>query len=122
MIKCAVLYPSDLFESSTVDDLIASNHDVDITFLPQKNFASSSVAVIIAFELVKNLAYNTSYDLLKHTIISILGNMKRPKRKDTTTTITITNGPKKSQISFPFELTEEQKDRMVDAAIQKLLE
>lgn len=120
MIKCAVLYPSDLFESSTVDDLIASNHEVDITFLPQKNFASSSVAVIIAFELVKDLAYNTSYDLMKYTIVSILGKMKRPKRKNTT--ITITNGPKKSQISFPFELTEEQKDRMVDAAIQKLLE
>lgn len=120
MIKCAVLYPSDLFESVTIDELIASNHDVDITFLPQKNFASSSAAVIIAFEFVKNLAYNTSYDLMKCMTVSLLGKIKSSQKKNTS--ITITKGTERSQIDFSFELTEEQRDRLIDAAIQKLLE
>lgn len=119
MHKCTVLYPNGCFESKTANDYIDSNYNVEITFLPQKNFAVSAEVLIIAFELLKNLAYSASYDLIKHTIFSVLNKLKQNNGKKTI--ITIINNGKKSQINLPFEPTEEQKDKLVDAAIQKLL-
>ena len=37
------------------------------------------------------------------------------------TTIIVINDGQKSEIKLPFEPTEEQKDKLVDAAIQKFL-
>lgn len=119
MNKCTVIYPKGYFENSTITDYIDSNYDVEMTFLPQKNLSASPEVIIIAFELVKSLAFSASYDLMKHTLLSVLNQAKQNKSKKTT--ISIINDGKKSQIILPFEPTEEQKDKLVDAAIKKLL-
>lgn len=119
MNKCTVLYPKGFFDSSTIKDLVDSNLDIKTTFLPQNNLSVSPEILIIAFELMKNLAYSASYDLMKHTILSVLNQIMMSRR--TKTIITVINDGKKSQIELPFEPTEAQKEKLVDAAIQKLL-
>ena len=56
MHKCTVLYPDGFFKNTTANDFIDSRYDVEMTFLPQKNFSVSAEVLIIAFELMKNLA------------------------------------------------------------------
>lgn len=119
MHKCTVLYPDGFFKNTTANDFIDSRYDVEMTFLPQKNFSVSAEVLIIAFELMKNLAYSASYDLMKHTILSVINNIIQNKK--IMTTIIVINDGQKSEIKLPFEPTEEQKDKLVDAAIQKFL-
>lgn len=119
MNKCTVIYPNGFFENSTIKELVDSNCEIEMTFLPQMNFSVSPEFLIIAFEFVKSIAFSASYDIMKHTLFSVVNQVKQ--NKSNKTTITIINDGKRSQIKLSFEATEEQKEKLVDAAIQKLL-
>lgn len=119
MNKCTVLFSNSIIDCSGIKKAVETNCNIELTFLQQKNLGVSDEVIIIAFELAKNLAYNASYDLVRFTILSLLSNVRFPEKKKTK--IIITNNGVKSELVFPFELTEEQKQQCVDASIQKIL-
>lgn len=120
MNKCIVISADGFFDESTMRELVAENSNVNFTFVPQKNFVSADVIITIAFELMKSLAYSGCYDLMKHVLLSVWEKAKHLKKEHVA--VTIVKDGKTSKIDFPFELSEEQKDRVVDAAIRKLLD
>lgn len=119
MNKCTILYPNGLFENSALKELVDLNDNVEMVFLPQLNFSASPGALIIVLEFVKTLTFDASYDLMKHIILSLMNKVKLLHKGNTI--ITVVKDGQKSQINLSFEPTEEQKEKLVDAAIQKLL-
>ncbi len=77
-------------------------------------------SIQIIFELTKNLAISALYDTIKLVILSIISKFRVGEKK--TVRICIINNNKTSEIILPFEVTEEQKEQLVKAAIEKLLE
>lgn len=75
--------------------------------------------VLVIIELLKNLEYSATYDLIKMALLSLI--YKINKIPKTTTRIMVLVDNKKSEIIIPFETTDEQKEKLVDAAIEKFL-
>lgn len=76
-------------------------------------------AVVVMIELLKNLEYNATYDLIKMALLSLISKLKKIPR--TTTRIMVAVDDKTSEIIIPFEISDEQKEKLVDAAIEKFL-
>ncbi len=75
--------------------------------------------LIIIFELIKELSFSATYDLFKTAILSLVASIDSTKVKETR--VVIVNNGKTSEILLPFKVTKAQKDKLVDAAIIKLL-
>lgn len=71
------------------------------------------------------MEYNAIYDLLKmallETISKIYSKEKHKFIPKTTSIIVIVN-EKRTEVNLPFDLNEEQKNKVVDAAINKLFD
>lgn len=118
MDKCVILCPENMLDSSQIKQVVESTYNIELTFLPQKSLTIPDEIIVISFELAKNIVYNTSYDLIKFTIQSLLKNLKFDKKK---TEIIVEKNGRRSRIVLSYELTEEQKQQYVDASIQMLL-
>lgn len=75
---------------------------------------------LIVCEFFKSLGYNAAYDLLKAAILSLFSVLPR-KTSSKEEKITIFNEGKKFEVTYPFNLSEGQKDKLVDAIAQKIL-
>lgn len=85
--------------------------------IAHKDFSFSPETVMLIIELIQNIGYNAAYDLIKSAILLIISKIPTSPTKDTK--IILINGEQKSEIYLSFEATEEQKDRLIDAAIEK---
>jgi len=73
--------------------------------------------VLVMIELLRNLEYSATYDLIKMALLSLISKLKKIPR--TTTRIKVVVDDKMSEIIIPFEISDEQKEKLVDAAIEK---
>lgn len=125
MNKCTVIFSDGIFERDTVEELVASNHDVCLTFVPQKHFSASPEVIIVVFEFMKNLAFSATYDMMKYTLLSLIDKIKQKVKNLQSSTnetiITVIKDDKKKQMIFSCELTENQWDKIVEATIQEFL-
>lgn len=106
-------------DQAIIDELNSNSNGIIYKMANRRNIISSSDIIIIMYELVKNICYSTSYDLLKTSILMILSKIKPHSFRAKKIVIIFNN--KKSEIIFPFELNDEQKDKVVNAAIEKIL-
>lgn len=94
-------------------------------FLRQTNLSVSPDMLIIIFEILKNLGVNATYDLLKMALLEIISKIctirKQNPMPKMTSIIVIVND-KRTEVNVSFELNEEQKNKVVDAAIKKLFD
>lgn len=100
-----------------VNELNNQNAKCRYNKVAHKGFALSPETIIIIVGLLQNIGYSAAYDLIKTSILLIISKLPLPSKKETE--IIVINGKTKSKILLPFELTDEQKDKLVDAAIQK---
>ncbi len=79
-------------------------------------------AIIVLFELARNIGYNAAYDIIKYSILRFFSYIqeKFPARANPTK-IVFRHCGKERSCELPFELTEEQKDRIVDVTIEYLI-
>lgn len=75
--------------------------------------------VLVIIELLKNIEYSAAYDLIKMAMLSLISKLKKTQR--TATRIVVLVDGKKSEIIIPFEISDEQKEKLVEAAIEKFL-
>ena len=100
-----------------IEELNASSSECLYSLTNRKGFALPPEVVMIVIELLQNIGYNAAYDLIKTSILMALSKISvKPQKK---TRVIVINDGKKSEIQLPFEVTEEQKDKLVDAAIEK---
>lgn len=80
--------------------------------------ADSAIALMLIFELGKDLFSSGVYDILKHSL-TILFRHIRPKKQDQEIKIVI--GNRSCQIKTNFDLTDEQKRELAETALEEVL-
>lgn len=122
-IKALVNCNTDV--QNIIDELNSESKICKYEFLKQTNLSMSEDILIIIFEIVKNLGINATYDLLKLSLLEVVSKIcaiKKQKSMYKTTSIIVIVNEKRTEVDLPFELNEEQKDKVVDAAINKLFD
>lgn len=107
------------------DELNSESNICKYEILRHTNLTISEDMLIIIFEILKNLEYNAIYDLLKVALLEIISKiytLKKRKSMSKTTLISVIVNEKRTEVNLPFELNEEQKNKVVEAAINKLFD
>ena len=76
--------------------------------------------VLIMIELGKNTGYSAVYDMLKYILLKVLQLLPKKKPQENVK-IEVVCKQDKFSISYNTQLTEEQKEKLIDAAIQKFV-
>ncbi len=104
----------------TDDDIIKLNEissDCYYSKILHRGLALPPEIVMIVIELLQNIGYSAAYDLIKVSVLSIVSKISNSLKKEIR--VIVINGDKRSEIILPFDVTEEQKNKLVDAAIEK---
>lgn len=123
-IKALVNCNTDI--QNIFDELNNESNICKYEILKHTNLSISEDMLIIIFEILKNLEYSAIYDLLKMALLEIISKIYALKKhkfmSKTTTSIIVIVNEKRTEVNLPFELSEEQKNKVVDAAINKLFD
>lgn len=77
--------------------------------------------ILIFIELFQNIGYNAAYDILKYALRKVIILIGRKKPDDTELQFEISCNDKKFLLRGNTPLTEQQMDKLVDAAADVLL-
>lgn len=97
-----------------------SNLKIEFNSIISQGFIGTEI-ILILIELAKNIGYMTTYDILKYSLFKIFNlvaskeNSKKQKKFEI-----ICNG-KSYTIYYDFLLNEEQKNKLIETAIIKIL-
>ena len=79
--------------------------------------------VFVFIEIAKTIGLNTIYDILKYSLMHLLGHIqKKIPKEESSTTYIFRFGDKEYSLTFPTGLTEAQQDKLLDAAIEKFIQ
>ena len=120
-MKCKVTVDSSSLTVSDMEFLNEGEAEIRFFRTDANNFLPPGV-IFVLIELGQNIGYNAAYDALKYALGKLMAVFtgKKSERKSETK-IEIACGEERYSISCSFELTEVQKDKLVDAAAKKLL-
>lgn len=123
-MKCKISIMCDCFDSKTFDELNELSKDCQFRIIKQKGLSIPPEIITIIYEFAQNISYNVAYDLLKLSLDSIISKLKANinSTHNNETKIVVINGNKKGEYILPFKLTKEQKNKIVDAIAEKILE
>ena len=98
--------------------------DIEFQILETNNFLSSGL-ILILIEIAQNVGYNAIYDILKYSLFSVISVISDKAHKNdlhskSKITISINNNTFSLNCNFP--LTDSQKEKVIDAAIEKFKE
>ena len=105
------------------EDLMVLNdqgEDISYNLVKSSGFLSSEV-ILVLVNLVENIGYNAAYDLLKSAILKITMLIKRKKEFHTDFQFEISCNGSVFSLKGNKELTEQQMDKLVDAAVKVLI-
>ncbi|MFR1841315.1 MAG: hypothetical protein ACLUV3_06385 [Oscillospiraceae bacterium] len=115
-IDACELLPDDIeYLNSNADE-----KDVTFSLINTKKLLSPEF-IIILIELAKNIGYSAAYDMLKFSLSKIIGIFSKKNPKGTKKFEIVCNQNKYS-LTCDFPLTQEQQDKLIDAAIKKFIE
>ena len=121
-MKCEITIDSPLLTEK--DETLLNQGEIEIRFFKtETHHFLPPEAILILVELGKTIGYSAAYDILKHALgklITVL--VQQKKEKPVQTKMEVVCGDTMYSLCCNFELTEEQKDKLVDAAARKLLE
>lgn len=96
--------------------------DIKIENIRSFELNDSYEILLIIFELMKNISFSTAYDILKFTLLNIYKQIVKKELTSKIQFLKITNGSKVCTIETNMQLTDEQKNKLIDATIKDLLE
>ena len=96
-----------------------NNDNVSISCIHQRSLSLSPEVIVFIFsDILKNIGYNALYDLSKQVLLAVINKVQKCTKKDTK--ITLIHNDDIYHFDFPFELNDEQKDNLVNAAIERM--
>lgn len=119
LINCSIEF------QNVIDELNDESKTCQYEFLKQTNLSMSAEMLIIKFEILRDLGVNATYDLLKMALLEIITKIcaiRKQKSISKTTSIVVIVNDKRAEVNVSFELNDEQKNQVVDAAIRKLFD
>lgn len=94
-------------------------HKIELKNMSTISLVGTEIVTVI-IQLMQNIGYNAAYDMIKFSLIAIIKKVTSFKKKRTT--IEITCNGKTESISVDFELSENQKNKLIDAVVMKFTE
>lgn len=119
-MKNNVIIQGIKFSEKEITDLCKKNEfGVTFSVIESKNLIDVGVLFVLV-ELVENLTYSATYDILKYILNCIIIKMNHLKNEKTR--IEVICNKNKASIAVNFPLSDEQKDKLIDAAIKKMID
>lgn len=119
-MKCSVLIDSSLIDKEDVRTLNESDNDISYSATETSGFLPAEV-VLVLIDLAQNIGYSAAYDAIKYVAAKIVLLISKKKKKESETRFELTCNGKKFSLKMDCPLTEQQVDKLVDAAAQALL-
>lgn len=119
-MKCSVLIDSSLIDKEDVRTLNESDNDISYSATETSGFLPTEV-VLILIDLAQNIGYSAAYDAIKYVAAKIVLLISKKRKKESETRFELTCNGKKFSMKMDCPLTEQQVDKLVDAAAQALL-
>ena len=119
-MKCSVLIDSSLIDKEDVRTLNESDNDISYSATETSGFLPAEV-VLVLIDLAQNIGYSAAYDAIKYVAAKIVLLISKKKKKESETRFELTCNGKKFSLKMDCSLTEQQVDKLVDAAAQALL-
>lgn len=122
-----IVISSNIITEEAVNELNSISAEYQYSISKRLGFSSlPPETVLIIVELLKNVEYCAVYDIIKMSILNLVSKLKELKKSSRINIhsdfkIVVICNDKKSEIDLPFEISEEQEDRLVNAAIEKFL-
>lgn len=113
-IKISVI--NELINEHYLNEL--NNDDICISHIHQRALSFSPEMITFVFDIVKNVGYNALYDLIKFVLLKVINEVQIHTKNDTK--ITLIHNDDVYRFDFSFELNEEQKNKLIDAAIEHM--
>ena len=120
MMKCSVLIDSSLIGNEDVRILNDESSEIKYSATESSDFLPAEV-VLILIELFQNMGYNAAYDTVKYVLRKIVTLVGHKKTDKTELQFEISCNGKKFSLRGNTPLTEQQKDKLVNAAAEVLL-
>lgn len=113
IIVSGLEYDNEEFENTSKEFL---EHEIELKTMSTIALVGAEIVTVI-IQLIQNIGYSAAYDVIKFSLVAITNKVISVKKKRTT--IEITCNGKTEAISVDFELTENQKDKLIDAVVMK---
>lgn len=119
-MKAKILVSSTLITQKEISELNNQIEECEFAILRSLGYSPISPEVVmVIIELLQNMGYNATYDLLKISISSIISKLHLNKRHETRIVVLVDGI--KSEIRLNLDISEEQKDKLIDATIERFL-
>ena len=119
-MKSSVLIDSSLIDKEDVRTLNESDNDISYSATETSGFLPTEV-VLVLIDLAQNIGYSAAYDAIKYVAAKIVLLISKKRKKESETRFELTCNGKKFSMKMDCPLTEQQVDKLVDAAAQALL-
>lgn len=119
-MKCSVFIDSSLVGNEDVRILNDQEREIHYESTESSSFLPPEF-VLILIELVQNMGYNAAYDILKYVLIKIISLVGHKKKDNAELQFEISCNGKKFSLRGGTSLTEQQMNKLVDAAVDVLL-
>ena len=119
-MKCSVLIDSSLIDKEDVRTLNESDNDISYSATETSGFLPTEV-VLVLIDLAQNIGYSAAYDAINYVAAKIVLLISKKRKKESETRFELTCNGKKFSMKMDCPLTEQQVDKLVDAAAQALL-
>lgn len=119
------LIKSNLDIQNVIDELNRESKICTYKLTKQANLLNSPDVLIVIFEIVKYWSISGTYDLLKRALLEIVSKIfvkEKQKEQSNQTSIIVIVNDKRTEFNISFELSDEQKDKLVEAAVKKLFD
>lgn len=119
-MKCFVTIDSGLINKEDIVTLNAQSKEIQYVFIEGNSFFPSEV-ILILIDLVQNIGYDAAYDTLKYILLKVVSLLVNKRGSNANLQFEISCNNKRFSLKGKNALTEQQMDKLVDAAVKALL-
>lgn len=119
-MKCFVTIDSGLINKEDIVTLNAQSKEIQYDFIEGNSFFPSEV-ILILIDLVQNIGYSAAYDTLKYILLKVVSLVVNKRGSNAKLQFEISCNNKRFSLKGKNALTEQQMDKLVDAAVKALL-
>lgn len=119
-MKCFVTIDSGLINKEDIVTLNAQSKEIQYDFIEGNSFFPSEV-ILILIDLVQNIGYSVAYDTLKYILLKVVSLVVNKRGSNANLQFEISCNNKRFSLKGKNALTEQQMDKLVDAAVKALL-
>ena len=123
-MRTVVTINTDLLNNEDVRSINQDTKEFEVEFqiLETNNFLPSGL-ILILIEIAQNVGYNAIYDIIKYSLFKVFSAISKKQNKEgiqSKTKISISIDKKNFSLNCNFPLSEEQQEKLINTAIEKL--